>query len=291
MTDIFQLIDDGDFFSLAFLMLFLGIVGGRFVDGKPALQAWGKRLAGAAFICYVLHSALTSRPDSASDCLGVVVRAMFAACLVLGAAWVFLGSIEFVYRYVLVIPVKTLRDARRKAERRRFDRERALQRRGEEYGGSYEDAARRAQEQERACSEAEARRQCEQARMDCELLWLALRPVIEDQFGRDDLQDFFGSYMADSQPADFIQESAIRLKKTLRSLYRKANPQRKFRSMQDLVERFEHVKSEVAELHLTDTNMREYFVYEIEEMMMSHLEELIKKMDWPKTGRRNRERD
>ena len=114
--------------------------------------------------------------------------------------------------------------------------------------------------------------------MDCELLWIALAPAIKAQFSKDDLHAFFASYLSGGHPPDAVQQRARTLKSMLRKLYRDAEPQQKFRSMRDVVERFEQAKAEVADVHLGDPHMREYLEIELEDMMHRHLEQVIQQM-------------
>ena len=114
--------------------------------------------------------------------------------------------------------------------------------------------------------------------MDCEILWVALAPAIEAQFSRDDLRAFFQTYLSGSHPPDAVQKRAQTLKSMLRKLYRDAEPEQKFRSVRDVIERFEQAKAEVADVHVSDPHMREYLEIELEDMMHRHLEQVIQQM-------------
>ena len=133
-------------------------------------------------------------------------------------------------------------------------------------------------QRENARQKAQAKRQNERARMDCELLWVALAPVIEPQFDRTQLSAFFNAYMSDEHSPDSVEERAKTLKTTLKKLYGKAQPERKFQSIHDVVQRFDEAKREIKELHLEDPLMQDYLETELEGMMHEHLEQVIKTM-------------
>ena len=94
-------LNEGDACSLLFLILVLAAVGGAMVSGKPKLHLGGKRAAAAAFVLYSLYATQTMEPEYADDWIGIALRAVLAAGLALGAAWILFASGEFLFRFTL----------------------------------------------------------------------------------------------------------------------------------------------------------------------------------------------
>jgi hypothetical protein len=52
------------------LILLAFLAGGAAVNHQPRLQIWGKRIAAAAFVLYIVQSFFPYRPETAEDWIG-----------------------------------------------------------------------------------------------------------------------------------------------------------------------------------------------------------------------------
>ncbi len=271
------------------LALALAAIGQKMVQGQPTLSRWGTRLSGVVFVLYVLYEAFQSTPRDAQDWLDAVLRGLLTAGIAWGFSLILLAVVAFVFRYTLAGPFTKIREfrhsAKQKRAKRRAEREEEEKRRREQL-----ESERTRPERERAQREAEVRSSAQEnqrsqaqkrrelARMDCELLWIAYAPAIQQQFGKPDLQAFLAKYMADSQPAEFVEERAGALKTTLTTLYTSAEPTKKYKSIEEAIAGFDRAKERIAQEHFEDPEFQQYLKLELDKIKAQHLAAVIKNM-------------
>src|SRR5438093_11563256 len=107
------------------LLIVLLILGACLVQGNLSLHSLGKRMALGAFFVFVLLSAHEWQPGTADEWVGILLRSLVFAGIVLGIAWTVLPVLAFV-RSVLIWPViktgreqKNLRSQQAEEVRRR----------------------------------------------------------------------------------------------------------------------------------------------------------------------------
>jgi hypothetical protein len=175
--------------------------------------------------------------------------------------------------------------ANEKQAKRRVEREGEQKRRREQL-----EWERTRPERERAQREAEARdsahenqrsqaqKRRELARMDCELLWIAYAPAIQQQFGKQDLETFLGKYMGDNHAPEFVEERAAALKTTLTTLYTSAQPMKRYKTVEEAITGFERAKQRISQEHFGDPEFQEYLNLQLEKIKGEHLDAVIKNM-------------
>lgn len=154
MTPILDLVQ-GDICSTLVLVLLLVLVGAAMVGSKPVLHQWGKRLAAAAGVGWVLYGASVDRPTSAADWTGLVLQSLLASGLMLGTAWVVLCVLGFLSAYTAAPLLRQVRGSVQAGRRR------AAQALDQTARAEQEEARRRREraEQERQAAEREGSRE------------------------------------------------------------------------------------------------------------------------------------
>ena len=253
MTTIVQIINAGDFCSTAFLAFFLFCIGGKMVEGRPTLCQWGKRIAAAAFLFYVVHEAYASQPIDASGWIGVLLRGLLAGGMVLGLAWIALTVFAFARTYLLQLPLAKLRSMTQSIRQRRSVQE-------ERSSGTAEDALRRQCQQEeqrrkreQADDVAQARRRRVNARADAALAFSRYASKIGNRFSQDMFDHFVATYMTDDQPADDVEHRGQELLSTLRQHLEEIEPPGKKRTLEELAQWHQEEKAHIEAL---DTDAR-----------------------------------
>jgi hypothetical protein len=95
-----RLIDDlDDVVSLVMLVGLLTFIGSKILENRDDLRAVGRRLAGGAFVAYLVSGFARFEPACAQDVLGITIRAAFCGALVLAWSWVLLGVVGFAQEY------------------------------------------------------------------------------------------------------------------------------------------------------------------------------------------------
>lgn len=142
MSTLVRLVEDPDLCSLLGLALLLFFLGSKIVTVGSRPHVWGLRLAYGTFLAYALGTIVARRHIAAAPILGTVLRAIVAATLTVGTAWIALATGAWLLHAALQ-PI-------RRARQRRLERQLAeLQRRQM----AREDAARL----QRVCEEARLR--------------------------------------------------------------------------------------------------------------------------------------
>ena len=278
-----DMIDRGDVCSLLILIAILACVGGKMVASRPDLKCWGTRLAGGAFVAYLVFGHIRFKVDTVQELIGLTLRGLLAAGLTLGLSWVNLAVSGFINEHLITPTMAKFRREREAARRDTIARQNSE---SERNNRAHEEERRRKRDRSaqeaatKATAEAEQRAQAqkrnERLRMDCELLWIAYAPVIQQQFGKPDLEAFLARYMGDGHPPEFVEERAAALKTTLTTLYTNAEPTKKYKSIEEAIASFDRAKERIAHEHFEDPAFQEYINIELDKLKGKHLEALIK---------------
>ena len=255
---IIELIDDGDFCSLSFLILLAFLAGGAMVNGKEKLQLWGKHAAAAAFVCYAAYGWYTFQPTTAEDWIGITIRGAFAAGLVLGLSWIVLAVVTFVYRSTAENPIRTARNWMSRAKRRRAQQEAAERRQWEaeireqqqREQAEREAAAREREVQEKAAKASEtAQHKIKYARTECELLYNGYAAELESLLPRKEFERFLRKHLSASQSPEHIDRYATLLKQTIQRYLKiaKRRPS-SFKNIPEIAGHFQDARREIDEL-------------------------------------------
>ncbi len=181
-----------------------------------------------------------------------------------GLSSLFVGSAEGIV-YSAVMAVVTVREYDRGRrvileEQRNQARmaEEALMRENNKY---QLESQERATKQERANAAAEAKRRCEAARAECELLYALAAPEIGARFSKQDLNEFLTKYMSDASAPEAVEQRAEQLKKIMREHQAKVEPRPKFASLQELSAWFEQQMAELQSV--PDEKLRKSLVVQL----------------------------
>jgi hypothetical protein len=282
MKTVVQMVDGSDLFSLAVLIGILCFVGSKVARPGSRLYVWGLRLAVLGFVAYGVYGCIAFQPGDAGELAGIAFRGLFAAGLVLGASWIVLAIVAFVYGHTVAGLTVRVRDwwasGRRRAAERRARREQELQRQRDQ-----EEYERRAPERERLRREAEARAQAEaqaqrrreDARAGCELLYALYAPDLGPRFTKEMFHEFVQRHLGDDHDASYVEQRAQQLQALLQQHYEKVHPPPTFKDMMELAAWFEGQKQQIEALpidgrakrvHLANLNRR------FQELMTEHLE-------------------
>jgi hypothetical protein len=102
MDTFLKLINEPDIIWLLILIGLLAWIGAKMIASQPDLERWGARLAAGAFVSYALYGFHRFQPTTTEDLVGIVVRGLFAAGLVLGLSWIVLAGPGFFYKRIFL---------------------------------------------------------------------------------------------------------------------------------------------------------------------------------------------
>ena len=258
MRMIIDLIDDGDFCSLSFLILIVIVAGAAMVNGKEKLHLRGKHAAAAAFVCYAAYGWYIFQPATAEDWIGITIRGAFAAGLVLGLSWIVLAVVVFAYRYTAENPIRTVRNRISRAKRQKAEQEETERRQREaeiREQQQREQAEREARQREREAKERaakaseEAEHKTKFARTECELLYNGYATELESLLPSEEFEHFLKKHLSASQPPERIDRYATLLKKTIQRYLKiaKRRPS-SFKNIPEIASHFQDVRKEIDEL-------------------------------------------
>lgn len=282
MKTVLQLVDEGDFVALGVAIVILCFVGAKMVGDKSAARTWGLRLAAVGFVAYFIYGCIKFRADDAGTLSSVAFRGLFAAGLVLGASWLVLPIIAFIYQRTVGVLLRGLGDAwqagRKRAVARKAKRQEQRSQREAE-----RDYQRQSPERERALREAEvraeadgrARRRKEDARASCELLYASYAAEIGQRFSKDMFDDFVKKHLGDERDAEYVEQRAEQLQAVLRQHHENVRPVPKFKDMVELAAWFQAQKKEIEGLPIDDRAKRTHLANlnrRFQELMSEHLE-------------------
>lgn len=257
----------GDICPLLALIVILFFVGRKMVEEKPGLRRAGMCLAAAIFVaCWLMQLVNLRDPASggdssphgldtrANDFGGLVkpavrmqdrmilnwkadapspVNAAFTALSVggiaLGAAWIVLALLAFIYSQTIGAAWTKLRDCTAALSRRRDDRraQRArdrdalrAQREYERQAPERARAQRAAEEQSRRVADAHRRR--EAARAACELVYSLYFADISTRLPREAFGDFLSKHLSDAHEPEYVEEQSRKLQQLILKLAEKS---------------------------------------------------------------------
>lgn len=282
MDILLDIINDGDLCALPTFIVILLVVGGKV--STQTQQYLGGRLAVCGFVAYGVYGFLAFHPASAEALLGIGVRALLAAGLVLGLSWIILPLAAFVYAHTLGAGWRRLRawisSMQEEASQRRASRaqERRRQQEQQEFERQAPQRERAQREmQERQEAEVQAQRRRDMARANCELLFDLLGPEIGKRFTRKMLDAFLEKHLADKHPPEYVEHWAQQLQATLRQHADKVQAAPKFHSLEEIVHWFQEQKQEIEKQPLDDKAKRTLLVKlraKFQELIDQFLEDL-----------------
>ncbi len=232
------IVESGDLCSLGFVILLLTFVGGRMVDRSPLLQLWGWRLAAAAFVVYAAYAILLSRATDPAELAVVLIRAIIAAGLVLGLAWVLLPFAAFLIQTFGARPLRSGRSALRSLHVRWISKNQEIERlRTALASKNAELVSTQRQRQladDTAHADRESQRRRDNARANCELLFTQHASELEHRFPRTVFDQFVAKYMGDERSPEEVEQRAEQLCGALREQRQLLDPARRFSSLTEL---------------------------------------------------------
>lgn len=210
MDTTLRFIDDSDVCSLTFLAAGLSYVGLLLARRHPEIPARSFPWAGGIFLVYALQGILRTPFLDAASVAAILIRGGLGALLVFGSLcllWSVLRPFTDTWRQ--------LQDTRR-AERERREWERAAPERARR--ALEAEAQRRRDETQQlrlaALSRDEQSRR-EAARLKCRLFYDRHISRLQSRFQRELLDEYFLAYLADSHPADDVEDRAALLMEML----------------------------------------------------------------------------
>src|SRR5712691_11309704 len=84
--------------TISFLALLLYPLGAKMVQQWQDLRHRGYVCAVVAFLAYVALGALVWQPQSAEDCVALVIRAFAVSALALGTSWIACSVVRFLFQ-------------------------------------------------------------------------------------------------------------------------------------------------------------------------------------------------
>jgi hypothetical protein len=162
MNPLLDMLENGDFCSVAILIGILYVIGSAMSNGSPTIQSWSWRLAGAAWLIYTVYAG--AEADDAQGWIQACLRGLLAGGLMLGIASIALSTLSFLWSLVpaarvRVRPVTPDRKQQREAlERERRDEEERRR------IASIQEQQRRLTEERVEQTERERNQQCREAR-------------------------------------------------------------------------------------------------------------------------------
>lgn len=266
MEFLLELIVHGDLCSLILVAGLLCIVGRYVVRGDPAVQGWGMQLALIGFIAFGLFGmGRLSEPD-ANAVLLVVMRALVAGGLTLGASWVVLPLVVLTYQHLR----RATEAAKARLEKRRSGRERQRieraeqqrrrqqQREWERRAPQRKQEARKAEERrqreedeqrQRAEAEAQAQKRRNDTRLACRLLYDRLTPDQRQRFPQERFDAYLKEYLSDGHSADYVEQCGEQLQAMIRECFNpQSSAQQKYGSLKEIADQFRQRRQEIEHL-------------------------------------------
>jgi len=261
-----SLLHDGDVCSVGFLILILLAFGGMMVHGRPDLDQWGRRLAAAAFVAYLILVGIETHAEKAEQWAALAFRGLFAAGLVMGGAWVVLPILAFVHRHAVEEPGRRVRRWREEARRRRLEREarREAERRAAREHAEWERTAPE-RERQRELAEAEAMRRAEakrrrdDARAAALLDYTFYAAKLGNRFSRQDFDQYVATYMGDGHPPDVVERRRQELLAIFERHLADVSPPRREMTIDGLTSWYEGARATIERSTMDDRTKRTQF--------------------------------
>lgn len=288
MNTILDLIDRADTCATPTLIVILYVVGSKMVGDDARLHRWGIRAAAAAFLAYAGYRGMTTEIKRTDDVVFLLLHALVAGGVTLGAAWTLLAVVGFAWRHLVIGPGSKLQQsftaATQAAHDRQAERDRERQRIAEQ-----QEYARRAPERERSEREAAARKQAEDtikadaqkrredARASCELLFGLHAAEIGNRFPREQFDAFVAKYMTDKHAPEDVERRAEQLRALIEQHREQVKPTPKFATIEDLARWFQEQKQRIESLPIEEKSKRMHLV-ELNQRYAELTSELLQKM-------------
>ena len=235
-------IDSSDLLPSLLVLGLLYCIGKVAVKRRPELEQLGKQIGFAVFLCACAWSLYSGGDYSGAGLLSTLFSGAILGGVTASLAWVILPIAAFAVRLPDRIFGQAWRSIRRSWETSRSRNARAVAGRREQR--EYERLApQREREREGAELAAQsaraAQKRRENARLSCEVLYRIHQPEIKDRFAPSMFDDYLKKHLGDNCPPDSIDERAQQLQQLIQHHAEKVTPTPKFRSMADLISRFE----------------------------------------------------
>lgn len=218
MGRILLLFNDRDVCALPLLVVILLLLGRRMIRDEPGLETWGKRLATAAFVAFLLVEAGTTSRLTATVLLGFTLRGLLVAGLLMGVSWIALAIAVFVWRVVIGVPLAKIRTwlngwrqwRKGRAEgRRRKEEQRRWQEEYDRAAPDREKAKRMAEAQANDRAVAQQRRAA--ARLRCENFYTLHGPELRARFSPAQFADYGQRHLGDDHAPEVVEHRAVEL--------------------------------------------------------------------------------
>lgn len=218
MDEFLHLIDHSDVCSLTGLAIGLVYVGLFFSSRYPDIRSRSLQVAGIAFVFYAAYGLLEHGTPDASTVTVVLIRGVLLLGIVHGS----LSIVLSVFRPLTENWRKSAVQRQSALEQRQRERQEEQRRREErlvwERQAPERERREREAETERLRQEGESQRQAElvldehrrrdEARLQCRLYYDRNVDQLQKHFNREMLQEYFDSYMNDSQSANDVEHRA-----------------------------------------------------------------------------------
>lgn len=244
MQSLYDFVASADYCTSLALIAILTCLGHHLAQSWPDGYVWGPRSAVGAFLLYAAYGLGQDEPITVEGLLFLTLRALLAAGLVLGPAWIVLALAGFLqtqlvepFRHQLQRCADVARQRRATSrDRQQHDRDR---RRHEEalhaqHHETPEQAQARRSAAERARQEQQAQRRRQEARLGCELFFALHEAVLDKTFKRDLFQQYLDRYLSDAEPPELVEERARLFVTQLQQAVAKIDPSPKFRSLPEI---------------------------------------------------------
>lgn len=259
MTNVLEILDQGDACSLLFLIAILWLVGSKMTEGNDSIQRWGWRLAAGAFIAYAAYAGMAQQPAAPEDWIGVVLRGLLAGGLTLGFSSIILSVAAFVLRHPFAFIRARTRALRSAAARRREEQQQWARDQSQRQHADLE-AERRAEQHQHSIAEADAKRRRTDARARAALTYSLYASKLQHRFTQPMFDNFVAKYMGDDQLPEDVERRGEELFQTLQKHLAEAEPPEENRTLADLAQWFVEQKTRIESLPVDEKVKRLHLV-------------------------------
>ena len=217
----------------------------------------------AALIAYCLYGTVRFRPETAEDWVGITLHALLAAGLVHGVASVLLAAGGFLAKHAFARPLQNLRqrmstlsnalvnrNAQRQEQQRRIREQREWERSAPERDRRQREAEARARQETQVT--AAARKQRDDARMRCELLYNRHAAHLEAVLPRKTFRTLLHHYLSDDQTPECVEERAGVLQQMILEAAGPGSATRTFKTLRDIADFYAERRREIDALPYPD---------------------------------------
>ena len=258
MSLILDLLESGDVCSLGCLIFLLAVVGAGMIGNRRELQAWGARLAGAAFVLYCIYGGIQFRPSDAQDVLWLVFRAILAGGVSLGASWICLSAFAFLRRFLFEAPAKRVRQRASRQRKHLTDARYEEQQRERERLRLEQEAQEQSRKLRQQTARSEAKRRQDAARASAILTFHSLAHRLQGRFDKADLDEFLSTFVTPDTPADQAERLVDQLIGTLQQPLEEEKPTTGAASLEELIGWYERRRQEIDSLPI-DQKLKRFY--------------------------------